>query len=165
MLPGPIVLCAHYCSLITRHKFRQAGWESVGILPEDGSQSPTRCLESKKCTLSACLAKNGCLQLIFLNLTVEFRPKWMKSLVPRETSAMRILANWSTYHRYCGSEVRYQSELFGSAPAMSCDCQEELHTFKNLGATPRCWRYLSSESKRAGREPSAAAQPCWEGCS
>lgn len=77
----------------TKHKFRQAGWESVGILPEDGSQSPAQCLESKKCNLSTRLARNGRLQLTFFNLTAGFRPKWMKFLVPRETLTMMILAN------------------------------------------------------------------------
>lgn len=110
------------CTLLhpdMRHKFRQAGWESVGILPEDGSQSPAQCLESKKCNLLTCLARNGCLQLTFFNLTAGFRLKWMMFLVPKETLTMRILANSPTYRRYCRSEVKYQSELFGSTSAMS----------------------------------------------
>lgn len=136
MLPGCIVLCA-LLHPDARHRFRQAGWESVGILPEDENQSATQCLESKKCTLSLCLTRNRCLQLIFLNFSAEYKLKWMKSLVLRGTLSMRILANWSTYHRYCRSEVRYQSELFGSTPAMSRDCQEEPHAFKILGAAPK----------------------------
>lgn len=141
----------------TRRRFRQAGWESVGILPKDESQNPTQCLESKKYTMSDCLKRNEHLQLTSFNFSAEFRLKWMKSLVLRETLSMRILANWSTYHRYCRSEVRYQSELFDSNPTMSCDCQEEPHAFKILGATPR-WEADGIYPQRVSKQVEGSLQ-------
>lgn len=138
-----------------RHKFRQAGWISRHFCLRMGVKVQVNVWEVKKCNLSTCLARNGRLQLTFFNLTAGFRPKWMKFLVPRETLTMRILANSPTYRRYCRSEVKYQSELFSSTPAISQDHQEEPHTFKVLRAMPVfdpdavCLLWVSKQVPRA----------------